>query len=851
MPEENITTRFVVDISDLKTGITEANKNIKLANAEFKAASSGMDNWAESADGLEAKLKQLQTVLNNEVKKLKSYKDQLAAVEKAEQENAKRAAEAEKAYQQAAKQYGENSKEAKKYAKALKDIEKEQGANKSAADKLKVTILNQQAAVNKTAKEMRGYKKALDGIGSEANDASTASKKVEKALKDVDDSAEDAEGGIKKLGDGFTVLKGTMANLIASGVKSFISGMMNMAEETKEFRRELALLEQNTAGTGNNFEDMKDQLKEVTAITDDSGAAVEGLSNVLAAGFSGDALDKITDQLVGASIKWKDTLKFEGLADGLQETLATGSAVGPFAEMLERAGVNLETFDKGLAAATTSADKQNYVLSELSKLGLADVKKGYEDANKGAIDAANAQFELTDKFAQLGAKAEPVITAVKQGVADILGAFISLTEGINGEEIAGKIGAGFQYFIDEILPKIKEGFQWIIDNKDILIAGIVGIAAAMATMNVANIIMGLVKSFKAFKAAQEGATVAQWLLNAAMAANPIGLIVAAIVGLVAAFATLWVTSEDFRNFWIGLWDSAKKVFMDTWNAVVKFFTKDLPQNFNKFMATCGEFIDGVVSYFRELPSKIWVQLSSAISKVIKFGSDLVSTGMRAASDFLSSVINFAAQLPGKIWGAISGAISQVAQWGRDMVSRGRQAASDLVSTIVNTITSLPGKMASIGSDIVRGLWNGISDMVGWIGGKIQGFGEGVLSGIKNFFGIASPSKLMEKEVGKFIPPGIAVGIEKNVGALKKSMVGMAKTAVSAASGAFSTGKASLFGATEKLRIRTSNTDQTLRGAAGGTSTIINNYNQTINSPKALNRWEIKRQSQNLLALVKG
>ena len=53
---ENITTKFSFDISDLKAGITEANKQIKLANAEFKAASAGMDDWQKSTEGVQAKI---------------------------------------------------------------------------------------------------------------------------------------------------------------------------------------------------------------------------------------------------------------------------------------------------------------------------------------------------------------------------------------------------------------------------------------------------------------------------------------------------------------------------------------------------------------------------------------------------------------------------------------------------------------------------------------------------------------------------------------------------------------------------------------------------------------------------
>ena len=155
-----------------------------------------------------------------------------------------------------------------------------------------------------------------------------------------------------------------------------------------------------------------------------------------------------------------------------------------------------------------------------------------------------------------------------------------------------------------------------------------------------------------------------------------------------------------------------------------------------------------------------------------------------------------------------------------------KALPQIINTIINKLKELPAKIRTIGSDIVRGLWNGISDMVGWISGKIQGFGESVLGGIKDFFGINSPSKLMASEVGKWIPEGIAVGIDKNAKSVLSSMQNVTAGVVGAArDGLTTTG-----------------------GVAGG---VINNYQQIINSPKALSRLEIYRQSKNLLSYAGG
>ena len=140
---------------------------------------------------------------------------------------------------------------------------------------------------------------------------------------------------------------------------------------------------------------------------------------------------------------------------------------------------------------------------------------------------------------------------------------------------------------------------------------------------------------------------------------------------------------------------------------------------------------------------------------------MISRGRTIATNFIKGVVNFVRQLPSKIGTYLSNALSRVTTWGSNLVAKGKKAASDLFSGIVEKISGLPSKLTSIGSDLVKGLWNGISNMAGWIKSKISGFGDGVLNSLKKFFGIASPSKLMRDEVGRYIAEGIGVGVTDN------------------------------------------------------------------------------------------
>lgn len=85
----------------------------------------------------------------------------------------------------------------------------------------------------------------------------------------------------------------------------------------------------------------------------------------------------------------------------------------------------------------------------------------------------------------------------------------------------------------------------------------------------------------------------------------------------------------------------------------------------------------------------------------------------------------------------------------------------ILNGITGTVLGGIGDMASAGGDLIRGLWQGISDTVGWLMDKIGGFVDDVVSGIKSFFGIASPSRLFRDEIGKMLVAGTGIGITAN------------------------------------------------------------------------------------------
>ena len=145
--------------------------------------------------------------------------------------------------------------------------------------------------------------------------------------------------------------------------------------------------------------------------------------------------------------------------------------------------------------------------------------------------------------------------------------------------------------------------------------------------------------------------------------------------------------------------------------------------------------DGLIEALPRLLDKIPVIIDKVCSAIIENLPKLISMGVELTLKLAAGIIKAVPQLVAKI--------------------------PQVIASIIKSFTQLPKMMATIGTDLVKGLWNGISDMVGWIGKKIKGFGESVLNGIKSFFGIKSPSRVFKDEVGKMLAVGLAEGIEDN------------------------------------------------------------------------------------------
>lgn len=692
-----------LDVTDLKAGLQETKKSITTANKEFAAATSGMDDWTKTTEGLNAKLDQLDTVLKNQKKNVAGY-------------------EAE-----------------------LKKLEDAGRGNSEEARRLRDKLLDAQAAVGKTEKATRKYKTQLENVEASSRDVTSETTDMSRALKRADDATVDLKGG-------FTVLKGAMAGLVTSGITALVGGLKSAVEESRELRKELGRLDTAFIDNGFTSDQARDAFVDLNSVLGDTGRTEEALQHLSKIAKDEKELGEYTNILTGVYGKFGNSLPTEGLAEAINHTSQLGEVQGVLADALEWSGVTTDDFNAKLAECGTEEERSALIRKTLNGL-YSKASDTYKEVNADLIDAQEAETEYALAQAEVGAKIEPVLTSIKRGFTDILNAILDLTAGTDLSGLQASIKGAFEWFISTALPAIKSGIDFVIKHQDLILGLIAGIAAGFAAWKVVGIITSVVTAMKGWMAATQGMTVAQRLLNLAMSMNPIGIVITLIAALVAAFVVLWNKSEAFRNFWIGLWEKIKSVADTVIKAVVGFFTGAWDKIKKVWSVVEGWFKaiwEGIKAIFTGAPawlkgkfSDAWEGIKGAWNGVKGWFGD-VWNGIKNA---FSNVTTWFKGKFSDAWNGIKSAWSSVGTW-----------FSDIVDTIFGFFTKLPHKMLDIGKDMMNGLIDGVKSMINKVKNAVTGAVDSAISGVKKFLGIASPSKLMRDEIGKMMGAGVGEGL---------------------------------------------------------------------------------------------
>lgn len=494
------------------------------------------------------------------------------------------------------------------------------------------------------------------------------SKQTGKAFDEMGDAAQKSGKDMKTLSTGGVVL-GTVLGNVATKLLEFAGNaatfLTDAVEETKEFRSDLSKLEQNAKAAGTGIDDVTDDLEYFVAITDETDSSVEALSNLLKAGFTGETLTDAVNNLSGAVVAFPDTLKIESLADSLQETLATGEATGQYGELLERLGVNLEDFNKGLQKCTTSAEKQQYAVDILAKNGMADLNAQYKEANTDLIAYSTAQTRYTETLSKVGAAMQPVMTAFTDIKTLLLEGMIPALE-TTGQALSEKLASpsvqnSFKK-LGEGLAEVASAFAnfavFIIENGEMIIKIIGSIAAGFVAWKISSII----QSMGGLKAAFQAIIPAIKNMGKAITAVSSSTIIGALVTVASIIATI---AESF----LGASD-ATETFKDEM-ASLKDEAEGMATEFaatQETLAINGETMRGLVTDIQALDSSIKSGSLSAAEMAVAQGQLAAKTAeYNAAAGEEALKIDAAT-------GAIDGSTSALADNTEALIENARKAA---------------------------------------------------------------------------------------------------------------------------------------------------------------------------------
>ena len=614
MANSDSTVKFRADISQLKSAMQQASRQVRLASSEFKAATAGLDDWSSSAEGLNAKVKQLNSTLTAQKRQVEL---------------------ANKAYEETVKVYGKGSAE---------------------ADRAKISLNNYEAAVAKTEAELNKYEQEL--------------KDCEESTGRFADETDDLDSATQKASDGFTVMKGALASLVADGIRIAIDAMKDLAKQTFEagmnFESAMSQVEAISGASAEEMDLLTQKAKEMGETTKFSASesaeafnymamagwktedmlnGIEGVMNLAAAsgtdlattsdivtdaltamGYSAGDAGRLADVMAAASANANTNVAMMGqtfqyaapLAGALGYSMEdVAVAIGLMANAGikgEKAGTALRsTFTRLSAPPKECADAMgdleisltdaqgnmkdlDVVMGDLREAfaGLSETQQteyakaiAGQEAMAGLLAIVNAAPEDFDKLTEAvrnsNGAASDMATIMQDNVGGQITLLKSKVEGIMikvfenaSDSIRTSIDTisqaldkvdwdKFGQKVGKVLENVVNFFIKIVENAD----GIVSVLKSIGTVLIATFvvnkiaafvtaIVSMVSTFRALKTATEAATTAQQLLNLAQAATPIGLITAAVAGLTTGLIYLATKSKDVEEVTADLTEEQSK-----------------------------------------------------------------------------------------------------------------------------------------------------------------------------------------------------------------------------------------------------------------------------------------------------
>lgn len=810
--EEQIKSQIILDgEKEYKSACKGINASLREIGSEMKLVTAEFSGNADSVEALAKKQEVLQKQLEEQAKKagaaeeaLKkmreggvdptsiAFKKMQTNLNNAKADMAKTQAEINgitdslnqttPATEEFATEAANVDKQLKLLASEMKVVSAEYEGNADSAEALKAKLSVLQKTYTEQEKKVQSLEKALNAAKNEYGENSNEAREYERQLNEckaelkstktqvekTTDSLEKSSGSWDKIGSAV----GKAGKAIGAGVAAMgaaigaaAGAFLGLAESTREARVNMGKLETGFTTAGHSAEDAKKTYTELYGVLGDDGQATEAAAHLAKLTKNEKELATWTDIATGVYATFGDSLPIENLTEAANETAKTGAITGGLADALNWAGVSEDEFQASLDKCSTEQERQALITKTLNGL-YSDAAEKYREVNGDIIDAQKATASLNSAMAELGAIAEPIVTKLKQLAAELLQQITPFVELIGNGLVGALTGAegAAQQFTDGLLgmvtfaiQKLTEMLPTFINFAFQMIANIAtGIAQALPTLVpslvqlVADIVQVLIDNIPLLidAALQLVTGLAQGIINA-------------IPVLVAALPTLITSLID------GLLSSITQIIQAGIDLLTSLITA-LPEIIATIVAAIPEIINGIITALLE-----------NIPLIIQAGIDLLVALIQALPQIITTIVQAIPQIISGIVNALVQNIPQIIQAGVQLfvaliqnlptiIAEIVKAVPQIVSGIVSAFGSLVGEMVKAGANLLHGLWEGISSAAGWLWEKVSGWASSLVDGIKNFFGIHSPSTVFA-EIGTNMGEGVGVGFGESMNGVSSDM----------------------------------------------------------------------------------
>ena len=718
---DTIKTRLAFDgEAEYKAACKELNSNLKLLGSEMKLVTAEYKNNANSTEALKAKQDVLQRTYN---------------------EQAKRVAETEK---------------------ALKAMRAAQGENSEGAKRLETALNNQKTALAKTKNELNDTDEALEKAGKGADEFGG---QVEESGKQADT----AGGRFSNLGR----IMGNIGGAIAKGVAAMgtaaagaATALAGLTVAGGQYADDILTISANTGIATDSIQKYQYALNFIDGDLETLTKSMEKQKQRMGDAADGNATFAAAYERLGVSVKDADG-NFRDSEEVYWEVI---DALGQVTNEVERDNLAMDLLGKSsqelrtvidagseaFKACGEEAEKMGAVMSgdSLNALGAFDDKMQQLKAGMGGLKNAAAMIAL------------PFLdTLASDGVA-ILGEFSTGLQAANGDmgKMAEAIGNTLSSAVVLLAEKLPEFVQMGVNMIGSLVEGIstnlpTVMESAVEIIN--TLLQGIIDLLPMIieGAIQLITTLSQGIAQALPELIPqiVNLMLFIVETLAENIPTIVQAAYEIM---IGLANGlveALPMLTERLPEIIVAIINGLVEALPLMVESSSQIIVALATGLVEALPVLIESLPQIVIAIVEGLAQVVPQVALLMWDLITQVKEIVEQLPDTIWNSIIVAVTMLAEWGSKMQEQAKSAIASVCNSVVNGFKDLPKQLGNIGTNIVQGLWNGINSAKDWILEKIKGFGDAVLDGLKDFFGIASPSKVMRDQVGVFLAQGIGVG----------------------------------------------------------------------------------------------